>query len=103
MPDSSMTTNSKQKAEAILEGNICEQCRKEEGLTFGYIGNFERWGDDRLLMIWVNEDKMRESNGNQRCLWRCPAAELVAGDAIAAMHVIKGFQAGKEYNSHQSC
>ena len=98
-----MKVDPKQKEEVRLECNISEQCEKEKGLTFGYIGNFERWGDDRLLMIWVNEDKMRESNGNQRCLWRCPAAELVAGDAIAASHVIKGFQAGKEYNSHKSC
>ena len=99
-----MKVDPKQKEEVRLERNIGEQCSKEEGLTFGYIGNFERWGDDRLLMIWVNEEKMRMTDtGNQRCLWRCPAAELVAGDAIAAMHVIKGFQAGKEYNSHQSC
>ena len=95
-------TINKQKEEARLERNIGEQCRKVEGLTFGYIGNFERWGDDRLLMIWVNEDKMRERNGNQRCLWRCPAKDLKAEEAIAASYVIRGFEAGKEYSSHQS-
>jgi len=35
-------TINKQKEEARLERNIGEQCRKVEGLTFGYIGNFER-------------------------------------------------------------
>ena len=61
-----MKVDPKQKEEVRLECNISEQCEKEKGLTFGYIGNFERWGDDRLLMIWVNEEKMRASNGNQR-------------------------------------
>ena len=97
-----MKADTKQKKEISLERRIGDQCRKAEGLTFGYIGNFERWGDDRLLMIWVNEDKMRERNGNQRCLWRCPAKDLKAEEAIAASYVIRGFEAGKEYNSHQS-
>lgn len=37
------------------------------GLIFGYIGNFERWGDDRELRIWDNE-------GNT--LWKCEAIRL---------------------------
>ncbi len=97
-----MRTDTKQKESTRLERRICEQCRKVEGLTFGYIGNFERWGDDRLLMIWVDEDNMRERNGNQRCLWRCPAKDLTAHHHVAASYVIRGFEAGKEYSSHQS-
>ena len=97
-----MKTDNKQKEEVTLERRICDRCRDVDGLTFGYIGNFERWGDDRLLMIWVKEDEMRERNGNQRCLWRCPAKDLTASEAIAASYVIRGFEAGKEYSSHQS-
>ena len=96
-----MRTNDKQRQEVTLERRICDRCSEVEGLNFGYIGNFERWGDDRLLMIWVDEDKMRERNGNQRCLWRCPAKDLKAEEAIAASYVIRGFEAGKEYSSHQ--
>ena len=97
-----MKADTKQKESTRLERNISDQCRKAKGLTFGYIGNFERWGDDRLLMIWVKEDKMRERNGNQRCLWRCPAKDLTAHHHVAASYVIRGFEAGKEYSSHQS-
>ena len=39
------------------------------GLKMFYIGNFERWGDDRLLMI---EDK----EGNT--FWRCAATQIDA-------------------------
>ena len=97
-----MRTNDKQRQEVTLERRICDRCRDVDGLTFGYIGNFERWGDDRLLMIWINEEMMRERNGNRRCLWRCPAKDLTANEAIAASYVIRGFEAGKEYSSHQS-
>ena len=97
-----MKTDTKQKESTRLERNIGDQCRKAIGLSFGYIGNFERWGDDRLLMIWINEEMMRERNGNRRCLWRCPAKDRTASEAIAASYVIRGFEAGKEYSSHQS-
>jgi hypothetical protein len=97
-----MKADTKQKKEISLERRIGDRCGEVEGLTFGYIGNFERWGDDRLLIIWVNEDKMREKNGNQRSLWRCAATDLDTKEAIRAFAVVKGFEAGKEYNSHQS-
>lgn len=38
------------------------------GLKMFYIGNFERWGDDRLLMI---EDK-------EGTFWRCAATQIDA-------------------------
>ncbi len=94
-----MRTDTKQKESTRLERRICEQCRKVEGLTFGYIGNFERWGDDRKLFIWINEDEMREKNGNQASLWECVARDLDVKSACLAFAAIKGFQMGKLYSS----
>ena len=71
-----MKTDNKQKEEVTLERRICDRCRDVDGLTFGYIGNFERWGDDRKLFIWIDEDDMRERNGNHANLWECVARDL---------------------------
>ena len=97
-----MKTDNKQKKEISLERRICDRCSEVEGLNFGYIGNFERWGDDRKLFIWIEEDKMRAKNGNQAFLWSCVATYLDANETIRAFSAVKGFEAGKEYNSHQS-
>ena len=94
-----MKTDNKQKEEVTLERRICDRCRDVDGLTFGYIGNFERWGDDRKLFIWINEDEMREKNGNSASLWECEARDLNVKDAYAAFAAIKGFQMGKLYSS----
>ena len=95
-----MRTNDKQREEPpSLERRICDRCRDVDGLTFGYIGNFESWGDDRKLFIWINEDEMREKNGNQASLWECVARDLNVKDTCLALAAIKGFQMGKLYSS----
>ena len=94
-----MRTNDKQRQEVTLERRICDRCRDVDGLTFGYIGNFERWGDDRKLFIWINEDDMRAKNGNQASLWECVARDLNVKDTVEAFAAIKGFQMGKLYSS----
>ena len=94
-----MKADTKQKKEISLERRIGDQCRKAEGLTFGYIGNFERWGDDRKLFIWINEDDMRAKNGNQASLWECVARDLNVKDTVEAFAAIKGVQMGKLYSS----
>ena len=94
-----MKTDNKQKEEVTLERRICDRCRDVDGLTFGYIGNFESWGDDRKLFIWINEDEMREKNGNQASLWECVARDLNVKDTCLALAAIKGFQMGKLYSS----
>ncbi len=94
-----MRTDDKQRQEVTLERRICDRCRDVDGLTFGYIGNFERWGDDRKLFIWINEDDMRAKNGNQASLWECEARDLNVKDAYAAFAAIQGFQMGKLYSS----
>jgi hypothetical protein len=45
---------------------------------------------------------MRAKNGNQASLWSCVATGLDTEAAIKALVVIRGFEAGKKYNSHQS-
>jgi hypothetical protein len=95
-----MRTNNKQRQEPpTLERRICDRCRNVDGLTFGYIGNFESWGDDRKLFIWINEDEMREKNGNQASLWECVARDLDVKSTCLALAAIKGFQMGKLYSS----
>ena len=95
-----MRTNNKQRQEPpTLERRICDRCRDVDGLTFGYIGNFESWGDDRKLFIWINEDEMREKNGNQASLWECVARDLDVKSTCVALAAIKGFQMGKLYSS----
>ena len=94
-----MKTDNKQKEEVTLERRICDRCRDVDGLTFGYIGNFESWGDDRKLFIWINEENMREKNGNQASLWECVARDLNVKDTCLALAAIKGFQMGKLYSS----
>ena len=95
-----MRTDDKQREEPpSLERRICDRCRDVDGLTFGYIGNFERWGDDRKLFIWINEDEMREKNGNQASLWECVARDLDVKSTCLALAAIKGFQMGKLYSS----
>ena len=94
-----MRTNDKQRQEVTLERRICDRCRDVDGLTFGYIGNFERWGDDRKLFIWINEDDMRAKNGNQASLWEFVARDLNVKDTVEAFAAIKGFQMGKLYSS----
>ena len=94
-----MRTNDKQRQEVTLERRICDRCKDVDGLTFGYIGNFESWGDDRKLFIWINEDDMRAKNGNQASLWECVARDLNVKDTVEAFAAIKGFQMGKLYSS----
>ena len=95
-----MRTNDKQREEPpSLERRICDRCRDVDGLNFGYIGNFARWGDDRKLFIWINEDEMREKNGNQANLWECVARDLDVKSTCLALAAIKGFQMGKLYSS----
>jgi len=94
-----MRTNDKQREEVTLERRICDRCKDVDGLTFGYIGNFERWGDDRKLFIWIDEDDMREKNGNSASLWECVARDLNVKDTCLALAAIKGFQMGKLYSN----
>ena len=94
-----MRVNDKQRREVTLERRICDRCKDVDGLTFGYIGNFESWGDDRKLFIWINEDDMRAKNGNQASLWECVARDLNVKDTVEALAAIKGFQMGKLYSS----
>jgi hypothetical protein len=93
------TTNKQRQEPPTLERRICDRCRDVDGLTFGYIGNFESWGDDRKLFIWINEDEMREKNGNQASLWECVARDLDVKSTCLALAAIKGFQMGKLYSS----
>lgn len=61
-------------------------------LTFGYIGNFERWGDDRSLRIWVKG--LWEKNGNQTGIWAADAVRLTFDDFVRANRAVHYFAIG---------
>jgi hypothetical protein len=41
------------RAEAQLKANVLALSADLPGITFGYIGNFERWGDDRSFRLFL--------------------------------------------------
>lgn len=59
------------------EKQIGEKTRN--GYTFGYIGNFERWGDDRLLILW---------DGLKNSVWKCAAVDMTENDFNRAMKIL---------------
>jgi len=65
-----------------IERSISQAAHKAEGFTFGYIGNFESWGDDRKLMIW--KDNVR--------VWEAEAKGINEKDLDRAMKILKGIK-----------
>lgn len=59
------------------------------GLTAGYIGNIEQWGDNRCFMIWAGADKIWSADCN--AVTRRTVSE---GYAIVKLYA-KGYNAGK--------
>jgi len=61
-------------------------------LEFGYIGNFESWGDDRRLMIWIRN--MSEDSGNFMKLWSCEAKDFCNKEYYKASLLVNSFALG---------
>ena len=40
-------------AESLLRREVESLAKELPGITFGYLGNFERWGDDRSFYIFL--------------------------------------------------
>jgi len=55
------------------------------GLTLGYIGNMERWGDDRAWRIWL------DASAGQGVLW---CGQLTRAEVGQARQLVKAYQAG---------
>ena len=51
--NSTQPANSIVSAMQIFEDKVKELAANLLGVTFGYIGNCERWGDDRLWAIFL--------------------------------------------------
>ena len=75
-----------------VEARIRQIAEETECLTFGYIGNFERWGDDRLLYLWVKG--VRQDNGNLAHIWSAEAKTLTRRDYGQAATAIRTFALG---------
>lgn len=82
-----------QKAIYACEAEIRDLAKATPGVTFGYIGNFERWGDDRSLYLWIDA---RDQAGQQVALWNCNAARLRKRDVAGARHVLRIYRLGYE-------
>lgn len=88
-----MPRKTDKKERARLSRFISSQVSEVLGLTFGYIGNFESWGDDRLLIIWI-----QDPYGYDKKLWECKATSLTPAATSSALCAIKGFKAGFSYS-----
>ncbi len=76
------------------ECELAEIVRETPGLKWGYIGNFERWGDDRCLHIWV--EGLEESNGNTKSLWSGEARTFDRDHYFNALGKIWAYKIGYE-------
>lgn len=94
MNDTTNTTKPAADSPAAIENRIRTFTEKVPGLRFGYIGNIERWGDDRRLHIWV--EGHRHDNGNPPSLCRCEARALAIKENASAWHAVNGFKIGRE-------
>lgn len=74
-----------------------ELVAKTSGLNYGYIGNFEKWGDDRMLIIWI--DDLRE-NGRTPELWSCEARSATVEDFWRAISKVQAFALGRKSAQH---
>ena len=77
-----------------FEKKIRDEAEKTPCITFGYIGNFERWGDDRMLFLWISNQ--RHENGNQKDIWSCNARELDRQTVAGALYALRRFREGYE-------
>ena len=77
-----------------IELKIREVAEETPCITFGYIGNFERWGDDRRLYLWI--DRSRDSDGRRKHLWSCEAVGLDSAEMTCATRALRCFKEGYE-------
>lgn len=66
-------------------------------LSLGYIGNLERWGDDRLWYIWVVDVRYTDGNRNQKSIWCEQGVDLLANKEGAARRVSEAIQAIRHF------
>lgn len=78
----------------VLEG-LETLVAETEGLTFGYVGNLESWGDDRTWYIWT--DKRVETGlyaGNKIKLWSSYQLDLES--LTLARQLVKAYRMGRD-------
>lgn len=77
-----------------LEKKIRAEAENTPHITFGYIGNFERWGDDRKLFLWISN--LSYDRGNLKDIWSCTAVDLDKAEYSSATRALKHFKLGYE-------
>lgn len=85
-----------------IEVGIRERVSDVPELNFGYIGNFERWGDDRKLFIWVPGIPCRLGQ-NMAHIWSAEAKTLDARAAMLATAAINAFKLGLQLARTSPC
>lgn len=76
-----------------MQNRVRELVEKTPELSLGYIGNVERWGDNRTHYIWVKN--LRHLTGNKKSIWSA-SAPLTVEDWQKAYQAVKIFQLGLE-------
>jgi hypothetical protein len=75
--------------------DLIKKVEDVEGLILGYIGNVERWGDERCFYIAICG--LHEENGNVKKIWACDAKKFKTDDYYTAMKAMRLFSLGVEY------
>jgi|TARA_R100001443_G_scaffold110143_1_gene121888 hypothetical protein len=75
----------------VLEKHIRKAVDKADGLSFGYIGNYEKWGDNRKLIIWYGKEDKDEPRPT---LWEHEAKDLDRVSCGIALASIKAYTKG---------
>ncbi len=78
--------------QSAFEKNISDAAKETPLITFGYIGNFERWGDDRKLFLWISN--LWWENGNRKDIWSCNAVDLDRREQAKALRALRKFKDG---------
>lgn len=55
-------------ASEILRNKVAELRQELPGISFGYLGNFERWGDDRSFYVFLPTVDRPGDSGDQVAL-----------------------------------
>ena len=74
------------------KSHLCHIVKDVPGLTIGYIGNYENWGDDTCWYIWV--DDLYTENGNHQNIWSCAGKSFDKHAFFKAVQALNTYRVG---------
>jgi len=80
----------KKRASDIVSFERLSTAAREAGLTDGYIGNFELWGDCRCLRLWAGTTM----------IWSCGATRFTRAEESLALRLVEAFKLGRGHERY---